>query len=53
MASTRRAPKLLRARLTPLIQKTQPYSKRIAHRSIWVEPELMAEIEYARKSHGS
>jgi bifunctional non-homologous end joining protein LigD len=42
--------KLLRARLTPLIRKTQPYSKRIAHRRIWVEPELLAEIEYRAKS---
>jgi hypothetical protein len=32
----------LRARLKPLIRKTQPYSKRIAHRGIWVEPELLA-----------
>jgi|tagenome__1003787_1003787.scaffolds.fasta_scaffold20535175_1 bifunctional non-homologous end joining protein LigD len=36
----------LRERLTPLIQKTQPYTKRIAHKGIWVEPELLAEIEY-------
>jgi bifunctional non-homologous end joining protein LigD len=42
--------KLLRARLTPLIRKTQPYLKRIAHRGIWVEPELLAEIEYRAKS---
>jgi bifunctional non-homologous end joining protein LigD len=42
--------KALRARLTPLIPKTQPYSKRIAHRGIWVEPELLAEIEYRAKS---
>ena len=40
----------LQARLKPLIRKTQPYSKRIAHRGIWVEPELMAEIEYRAKS---
>jgi bifunctional non-homologous end joining protein LigD len=40
----------LRERLTPLIRKTQPYSKRIAHKGIWVEPELMAEIEYRTKS---
>jgi bifunctional non-homologous end joining protein LigD len=26
----------LRKRLTPLIRKTQPYTKRIAHRGIWV-----------------
>jgi hypothetical protein len=29
---------ILRKRLTPLIRKTQPYAKRIAH---WVEPELL------------
>jgi bifunctional non-homologous end joining protein LigD len=40
----------LRARLTPLIRKTQPYAKRIAHRGIWVEPELLADIEYRAKS---
>jgi bifunctional non-homologous end joining protein LigD len=40
----------LRKRLTPLIRKTQPYTKRIAHKGIWVEPELNAEIEYRAKS---
>jgi bifunctional non-homologous end joining protein LigD len=40
----------LRKRLTPLIRKTQPYTKRIAHNGIWVEPELSAEIEYRAKS---
>src|SRR3954452_11235642 len=40
----------LRKRLTPLIRKTQPYNKRIAHKGIWVEPELLAEIEYRAKS---
>jgi bifunctional non-homologous end joining protein LigD len=40
----------LRRRLTPLIRKTQPYSKRIGHKAIWVEPELLAEIEYRAKS---
>jgi len=34
----------------PLIRKTQPYAKRIAHRGIWVEPRLLAEIEYRAKS---
>ena len=38
------------ARLKPLIRKTQPYTKKIAHRRIWVEPELLAEIEYRAKS---
>jgi hypothetical protein len=40
----------LRKRPTPLIRKTQPYAKRIAHKGIWVEPELLAEIEYRAKS---
>jgi bifunctional non-homologous end joining protein LigD len=40
----------LRARLEPLIRKTQPYAKKIAHRGIWVEPSLLAEIEYRAKS---
>jgi hypothetical protein len=40
----------LRERLRPLIRSTQPYNKRIAHKGIWVEPELMAEIEYRAKS---
>jgi bifunctional non-homologous end joining protein LigD len=42
--------KMLRTRLTPLRRKTQPYTKRIAHRGIWVEPELLAEVEYRAKS---
>ena len=40
----------LQARLKPLIRKTQPYSKRIAHRGGWVERSLLAEIEYRAKS---
>jgi bifunctional non-homologous end joining protein LigD len=40
----------LRERLTPLIRKTQPYTKKIAHKGIWVEPQLAAEIEYRAKS---
>jgi bifunctional non-homologous end joining protein LigD len=40
----------LQARLKPLTRKTQPYTKRIAHRGIWVEPSLLAEIEYRAKS---
>ena len=40
----------LQAKLKPLIRKTQPYTKRIAHRGIWVEPRLLAEIEYRAKS---
>jgi bifunctional non-homologous end joining protein LigD len=42
--------KELQARLKPLIRKTQPYGKRIAHRGVWVEPSLLAEIEYRTKS---
>ncbi|WP_441268101.1 non-homologous end-joining DNA ligase [Bradyrhizobium sp. 215_C5_N1_1] len=40
----------LRRRLEPLVRKTQPYAKRIAHKGIWVEPRLLAEIEYRAKS---
>jgi bifunctional non-homologous end joining protein LigD len=40
----------LRARLKPLIRETQAYSKKIAHQGIWVEPSLLAEIEYRAKS---
>ena len=50
MALTRPLSPSCAKRLTPLIRKTQPYSKRIAHRGIWVEPELLAEIEYRAKS---
>ncbi|MGY4412454.1 ATP-dependent DNA ligase [Bradyrhizobium sp. LB7.1] len=40
----------LQKRLKPLIRKTQPYMKRIAHKGTWVEPKLLAEIEYRAKS---
>ncbi len=40
----------LHARLKPIIRKTQPYAKKITHRGIWVEPSLLAEIEYRAKS---
>jgi bifunctional non-homologous end joining protein LigD len=40
----------LQARLKPLIRKEQPYAKKIAHRGVWVEPSLLAEIEYRAKS---
>lgn len=40
----------LQARLKPLIRKSQPYVKKIAHRAIWVEPQLLAEIEYRAMS---
>jgi bifunctional non-homologous end joining protein LigD len=42
--------KELHARLKPLIRQTQPYVKRIAHKGVWVEPSLLAEIEYRAKS---
>ena len=40
----------LRKRLTPLVRKTQPYAKRIAHKGIWVEPRISAEIGYRARS---
>jgi bifunctional non-homologous end joining protein LigD len=40
----------LRSRLKPLIRPAQPYTKKIAHRATWVEPTLLAEIEYRAKS---
>jgi bifunctional non-homologous end joining protein LigD len=40
----------LQTRLKPLIRKEQPYAKKIAHCGIWVEPSLLAEIEYPAKS---
>jgi bifunctional non-homologous end joining protein LigD len=42
--------KNLQARLKPLIRKEQPYAKKIAHRGVWVEPSLLAEVEYRAKS---
>ncbi|UEM18071.1 non-homologous end-joining DNA ligase (plasmid) [Bradyrhizobium barranii subsp. barranii] len=40
----------LRKRLEPLVRKTQAFKRRIAHKGIWVEPKLSAEIEYRAKS---
>jgi bifunctional non-homologous end joining protein LigD len=40
----------LRKRLEPLVRKTQAFKKRVAHKGIWVEPKLLAEIEYRSKS---
>lgn len=40
----------LQALLKPLIRKTRPYARKIAHTAIWVEPQLLAEIEYRAKS---
>jgi bifunctional non-homologous end joining protein LigD len=39
----------LQARLKPLIRKTQPYAKKIAHRGVWVEPSLLAENRIPRQ----
>lgn len=40
----------LQDRLKPLIRKGQPYNKRVAHKGVWVEPTVLAEIEYRAKS---
>jgi bifunctional non-homologous end joining protein LigD len=40
----------LKTRLTPLVRKTQAFAKRVAHKGIWVEPKLLAEVEYRAKS---
>lgn len=41
----------IRERLLPLVQKTQPFSKKIAKpNAIWVNPTLLAEVEYRAKS---
>jgi bifunctional non-homologous end joining protein LigD len=40
----------LQARLKPLIRKTQSYAKKIAHKGVWGELSLLAEIEYREKS---
>lgn len=40
----------LQARCKPLIRKSQPYAKKIAHRGFQVEPSLLAEVEYRAKS---
>jgi bifunctional non-homologous end joining protein LigD len=40
----------LQSRMKPLIRNSRPYTKTIAHRGIWVEPALLAEIEYRAKS---
>jgi hypothetical protein len=42
----------LQNRLKPLIRKSQPYKKRIADKGIWVEPTVLAEIEYRAKVCG-
>jgi bifunctional non-homologous end joining protein LigD len=40
----------LQTRLKRLIRRTQPYAKQITHCGTWVEPSLLAEIEYRAKS---
>jgi len=40
----------LQDRLKPLIRKSQPYAKKVAHGGIWFEPSLLAEVEYRAKS---
>ena len=47
---TNESAKDLRERLTPLVQKSQAYAKRIKIKAIWVKPSLCAEIEYRAKS---
>jgi bifunctional non-homologous end joining protein LigD len=44
------AAKDLQLRMKPLIRKEPPYTKKIAHWGIWVEPSSLAEIEYRAKS---
>jgi bifunctional non-homologous end joining protein LigD len=44
------AAKGLQLRMKPLIRKSQPYTKKIGHRGIWIEPSLLAEIDYRAKS---
>lgn len=47
------AVKGLRARLKPLIRKTQPYAKKIAHKSVWAQPKLLAEPGQVGRGKGS
>jgi hypothetical protein len=39
----------LRERLKSLVRKSQPCSKRIPQKGVWVEPKLLDEIEYRAK----
>ena len=34
----------------PLVRKRQAFARPIGHNGIWVEPKLLAEIEYRAKS---
>jgi hypothetical protein len=36
----------------PLIRKTLPYAKKIAHRDVWVEPSPLAEIDPGKVDGG-
>ena len=38
----------LRKRLTPLIRKSQPYTRKIAYKGIWVEPNCLRKSNTAR-----
>jgi bifunctional non-homologous end joining protein LigD len=41
----------VRERLTPLVQRTQAYSQKIKKpKAVWVQPSLLAEVEYRAKS---
>ena len=40
----------LRKRLTPLIRKTQPYTRKIAHKAIWVEPAAVRRPSETERS---
>jgi bifunctional non-homologous end joining protein LigD len=40
----------LRKRLEPLVRKTRAFGKRVFYKGVWVEPTLLAEIEYRTKS---
>ena len=42
--------KELQRRLKPLTRTTQPFAKRIPNSGVWVEPRLLAEVEYRAKS---
>ena len=41
--------KEVQARLRPLIRKTQPYTKKTAHRGVWVEPRAVGRDRISRE----
>lgn len=48
---TRESVQDLRARLTPIVQKAQAFSRPIKKsNAVWVKPSLLAEVEYRAKS---